>query len=409
MASVWCGGDVLFRRVWPHPSLPTPTLGRTCSDTQLEGLVIDSSREVTCLRSALDERVNPCLHVKLRPGSHFSVWQTLRLVLLAHIIAANNRKHSRLVLNDHSHVYGQITGPCVVTLDLCLLVHWFGAATASWLAAWNDNVLLRFQLYQAHGCVSQVGKATPLFSRLSSASPLPTCFEFWTNESLGLSLTVAGSHRQDEQISQFLWEWVELSVPKYGLLHANVPLCEWKLLFLAKSIARGLIPWNTCMFHVMPVDPPMVWYWKAAFDVTEAAFDEVPTLKLLTVHIGTITFPLLGENSSVNQSQSTASFTWHGLGVHHINSVLVLCELKEIERRSTYFLNASSCLLFDPQIYYIMHPSGIKNSMVQMVNPQEPLWSMTMTAKQCCVDIWMNTVMGWTCSKVIQRCWNEAI
>lgn len=147
--------------------------------------------------------------------------------------------------------------------------------------------------------------------------------------------------------------------------------------------------------------------------MTAAAFDEVPTLKLLIVHTGTVTLPLLGDNSSVNQSQSTASFTLYVLRFHHINSVtfpnLVLRELKEKERRSTSFLNVSSCLLFDPQIYYIMRPSGIKNSMVQMVNPQEPRWSMTITAKQRSVDIWMNTVMGWTCSKVIQRCRNEAI
>lgn len=42
---------------------------------------------------------------------------------------------------------------------------------------------------------------------------------------------------------------------------------------------------------------------------TAQAFDKVPTLKLLMVPIGTITLTLLFDNSSLNQSLTTASFT----------------------------------------------------------------------------------------------------
>lgn len=135
--------------------------------------------------------------------------------------------------------------------------------------------------------------------------------------------------------------------------------------------------------------------------MTAEAFDKVPTLKLLIVPIGTMTLALLGDNSSANQSPSTASFTLYTtVPSHQQRHISHHCPvwIKKIktERRSTSFPNASSCLLFDPRIYYIMRPSGIKNSIVQMVYPQEPCWSMTITAKQCNIDIWVNTVMRWT-------------
>lgn len=184
------------------------------------------------------------------------------------------------------------------------------------------SLLLR--LYQVHDCVSQVGKAAAVFSHFGSASPLPACCktELWTNKSLSHSLT----HSSPAPHTR----WTNPSVPLRvgGALCPTLwpPPCKcifmWiEFFFFPKSIVRGLIPWNMCIFHLMPVDPPMVWNWKAALDMTAAAFDEVPTLKLLIAHIGTATLPLCGDNSSVNQSQSTASqFTWYVLWFHHISS-----------------------------------------------------------------------------------------
>lgn len=89
----------------------------------------------------------------------------------------------------------------------------------------------------------------------------------------------------------------------------------------------------------------------------------------------------------------------------HQQSHILSCMTFLKNRERIYFYPQYKFLPFVwPQIYYLRCPKGMTESTVQMVNPQDPRWSMTITLNQGSIDIWMNTVRGWTCSKVIQKC-----
>lgn len=84
----------------------------------MEGLHIDSPQERSHVCVKL--HVNLCLSAK-------PLFQCLtasvqnKCYVLSNIIAANNGKQERRILKDHSHIYGQVTDPRVLTLRLYLL------------------------------------------------------------------------------------------------------------------------------------------------------------------------------------------------------------------------------------------------------------------------------------------------
>lgn len=84
--------------------------------------------------------------------------------------------------------------------------------------------------------------------------------------------------------------------------------------------------------------------------MTAAAFDKVPTLKLLIVPIGTRTSALLVDNSTANQSPSTASFTLYATVPTAPHSPSSSCvdskKKKKKEREKIYFFSYCKFLPF---------------------------------------------------------------